>query len=261
LLTLVPVPAHAVQLLAAPRSLSTPAMGTPAVSSLVDKVRSWRLAMPVGRAIAWIGTHHPPGLKQDGSSHSWGPHVDAVTGYGYAGPSNPAWQSANLEIEVAAAANGTSVMRADAVMVWLDPVPVRDNATGPRMRVTVASGCPKSAAGYSDITNQGTDLARRLLPAGKPTAGLECTYYGLNGPRWQLRKQVHLTAAAAQRLASTMSRVSVSHVLGGRVNCPLGDDSVEIIALSYPRRPDVDLWISLGGCSTVRNGIIVANEG
>jgi hypothetical protein len=34
--------------------------------------------------------------------------------------------------------------------------------------------------------------------------------------------------------------------------------SAELIALSYPGRPDVDLWVRLNGCGGVSNGYIFA---
>jgi hypothetical protein len=45
---------------------------------------------------------------------------------------------------------------------------------------------------------------------------------------------------------------------GGVVNCPADDGSAEVLALAYPGRPGVDLWISLNGCGGVSNGYIDA---
>ena len=258
LMTLVPVPSRAIRLAAAPAPLPGPALGMPAAISLIDRVRSWRLPMPLDQAVTWITAHHPHGLSGDGSSSGWSPSEGATTGYSYAGPPSPAWQSSDLEIEVAAAGQGTSVMRADAVVVWLDPVPVRDSATGPRLRVTVAGGCPKTDACVVGVRNQGRDLASRLLPVAKPNAGLECRYYGLNGRPWQLHSRSALGVSAARHLAAAMARLPLSHTIGGVFSCPMDDGSAEIIALSYPGRPDVDLWVKLNGCARVTNGFIAA---
>ncbi len=226
LLSLAPVPGEAVPLGSAPRSLPGPAMGTPGVSSLIDQVRSWRVPMPLSQSLAWLQAHH--------------------------------WQSAELEIAVAPAGSGASIIRADGVVVWLDPSPVPDTMAGPRMRVTVAGGCPGSDAQFAGVSNRGTDLARRLLPAAEPTAGLQCRYYGMNGLARRLRTATRLNLAAARRVARAMAGLLLSHVDGARVSCPADDGSAEVVALSYPDRADVDLWIKLNGCGGVTNGYIAA---
>jgi hypothetical protein len=107
------------------------------------------------------------------------------------------------------------------------------------------------------VTNHDADLARSLVPAGRPAAGLECRYYGMNGHPFRLRSQQRLTAAA-RRVAASMARVPLSHVLGGVMSCPMDDESAELIALSYPGQPDVDLWVWLNGCGGISNGYIVS---
>jgi hypothetical protein len=158
---------------------------------------------------------------------------------------------------VAPAGNGASVIRADGLVVWLDPGPVRDTDPGRRMRVTVASGCPDSDARFTDVANSGPGLASRLLPGTAPAAGLEYRYHGMNGPIWRLRSTSRLNAAAAGRVARSMARLPLGHPEGGVLSCPIDDGSAEVIALSYPGRPDVDLWISLTGCGGVSNGYIL----
>ncbi len=258
LLSLAPVPGEAVPLGSAPRSLPGPAMGTPGVSSLIDQVRSWRVPMPLSQSLAWLQAHHPRGLRDDGSDSAGGPGGITMIGYGYAGQGSPAWQSAELEIAVAPAGSGASIIRADGVVVWLDPSPVPDTMAGPRMRVTVAGGCPGSDAQFAGVSNRGTDLARRLLPAAEPTAGLQCRYYGMNGLARRLRTATRLNLAAARRGARAMAGLLLSHVDGARVSCPADDGSAEVVALSYPDRADVDLWIKLNGCGGVTNGYIAA---
>ena len=267
LLSLAPVPRGARPLHSAPRSLAGPAMGSPDVTSLVDAARSWRVPLSYRQATAWLRQQRPRGLPLDGSSGATSP---LVTGYSYTGPASSGWQSAELEIQVAPAGHGTSVLRADGVVTWLDPVPLRDTARGRRMHVTVAGGCPASDAGYAGVTSRGTDLNRRLLPAAAPVAGLECRYNGIDGSSgyngrggraWQLRRATVLTAARARRLASSMARLPLSHVDGGVTACPLDNGSAEVIALSYPGRPDVDLWLTLTGCGGIANGHIMAGGG
>jgi hypothetical protein len=214
--------------------------------------------MPVSQAIAWLRAHHPRGLAQDGSNTGWGPGQGTTTGYSYASHSSRAWQSADLEIEVAGGGGGTSVLRADAVVVWLDPVPIPDSSAGRRPHLSITAGCPATDKSIAGVTNRGADLRRRLLPAAAPTSGLECRYYGMNGRPFRLRGQVSLTAAAASRVARSIQRLPLSHVVDGVVNCPMDDGAAEVIALSYTGRPAVDLWVTLNGCRYVANGFIQA---
>lgn len=125
--------------------------------------------MPIAQAAAWIGAHRPRGLRRQ-SSFTVGAPVSRVTGYGYTGPASPAWESAQLEVEFLPSGPGATVMRADGVVIWLDPVPVPDVPGG--ARVTVAGGCRGTDKSLGGVTNSGADLRHRLLPAALPTAGL-----------------------------------------------------------------------------------------
>jgi hypothetical protein len=110
------------------------------------------------------------------------------------------------------------------------------------------------------VTSHGADLERQLLPAAAAAGGLECRYYGLNGHPFQLRGVTRLSAAQARHVAATMSAIPLSHALGEVVSCPADDESAEVIALSYPGRGDVDLWVTLNGCTFVSNGFIRASR-
>jgi hypothetical protein len=260
LLLLARVPPGAVRLGRPPRSLPGPAMGTPGVTSLVDQVVAWRVSLPFAATRAWLSAHPPRGLPSDGSASSGNAFAGRTTmaGASYRGPASPAWQSADLEISTAPAAAGGSVIRADAVIVWLDPRPVHSGPGTHPIRVTVTDGCPASDRGVTGVTNPGGGLTRRLLPAGQPAGGLRCRYDGLNGHPWHLVSATRLTAAAARRAARSMARMPLSHTDGGVVNCPMDDGSYAVLALAYPGRPDVDLWIKLNGCRGVFNGYITA---
>ncbi len=254
LMSLVPVPAHSVRLSSPPPSVSWPAMGKPGLQSLIDHVRSWRLAMSFAAASAWIAAHRPAGLHQDGVA------TTPTNGfaYSYPGTVNPAWAGAELDIEVAPAGQAGSVLRADGMVGWLDPVPVRDTTVGKRLRVLAAANCPATDDGVVGVTNPGANLTHALLPAGRPVSGLACTYRGMNGQPFRLRSQQRLAAVQAVRLAVSMSRTPISHPIGAIYNCPMDDGSAELIALSYRGVPDVDLWVWLTGCGGVTNGYIEA---
>jgi hypothetical protein len=254
------VPSGAVRLARPPRSLPGPALGRPAVASLVDRVVVWRVRLPFAAARAWLAAHPPRGLSSDGSA-SGGNVITgqtAMIGVSYRGPASGAWQSADLEISVAPGGSGASVIRADVVIVWLDPRPVQSGPGPHPVRVTVAGGCPTTDQGVTGVSNPGAALKRRLLPPGQPAAGLRCRYDGANGHPWQLVAANRLTAQEARQAARSMARIPLSHPDGAVVNCPMDDGSAEVLALAYPSRPDVDLWIKLNGCRGVSNGSITA---
>jgi hypothetical protein len=261
LLALVPLPAGAVAISRVTVPLPGPvAPVAPSVMSTVDRHWWWRLPMPVAQAAAWIKAHRPRGLGQP-DAFTEGAPVSPLTGYSYPGPANPAWASAQLEVAVGASGPGTSVMRADSVVVWLDPVPAPDNRHGRRVHVSVVGGCPQTDNSLVGVTNSGADLRKRLLPAATPAAGLECWYHGLNDEPSKLSSVTHLAAAAARQVARNMAQLRLGHARGELTNCPSDDGSAAILALSYPGRPDVDLWVDLSGCGGVANGFVVIGVG
>lgn len=46
------------------------------------------------------------------------------------------------------------------------------------------------------------------------------------------------------------------HTDGGSYGCPAAFGTAVVVALSYPGRPDVDLWSETSGCRSVSNGHI-----
>jgi hypothetical protein len=260
LLALAQVPPGAVPVAGPPRLLPGPPMGTPLVSSLVDRVMAWRVRLPFTAVRAWLAAHPPRGLRTDGSASDENAATGQTTmsGTSYRGPASAAWQSANLEISAAPAGPDTTVIRADAVIVWLEPP--APSAPGPgSVRVTLAGGCPPTDKSFTGVINPpGEGLARRLLPAGQPSGGLRCRYDGLNGHPWHLVAAQRLSAAAARQTASQMASLPLSQPAAEVVICPMDDGSAEVLALAYPDRPDVDLWVALNGCGGVSNGYITA---
>ena len=255
LLSLARVPPEAVRLARPPQSLPGPALGRPMVASLVDRVVAWRARLPFAAVQTWLSAHPPYGLHSDGTA---GGGNTTMAGTSYRGPTSRAWQSAELEISAAPAGPDASVIRVDAVIVWLDPRPVPSGPGAHPVRVTVTGDCPAGDQGVTGVANPGAGLTGRLLPPGQPTAGLRCRYDGLNGHPWHLVAARRLTALAAGQAARSMARIPLSHPDGHVVNCPMDDGSAEVLALAYPGRPDVDLWIKLNGCGGVSNGYISA---
>ncbi|HET7018672.1 MAG TPA: hypothetical protein VFI65_32435 [Streptosporangiaceae bacterium] len=264
LMALARIPSGATRLGRPPRSLASPALGTPGVLTLVDHKMSWRVGKPFSIVRAWLAAHRPRGLTAEGWSRNRNirTHQTEMAGTSYPGAASPAWQSASLEISAAIAGAKSTVIRVDAVVVWLDPRPVRSRPGSHPLRVTLASGCPSSDRGVTGVANPGAKLARiltqRLLPPGRPSAGLRCRYYGLDGHPFQSVVATRLGARAAQRAARTMSAIPLSHTDGGVINCPLDTGRYEVLVLAYPGHPDVDLWIHVDGCGGFSNGYISA---
>jgi hypothetical protein len=161
-----------------------------------------------------------------------------------------------------------SGVRADGTAVWLTSVPMRDNRGGPRIRVTIAGGCPKQIAGYYDISNPGSaNLTKRFLPQHSPTNALRCLYLGKTlkdgtrtGP--ELTKVQSLDAGDAKRLQQTINGLPLGSP-GAIVTYGCGPGwnlSAEIIVFGYPGGPDVDLWHSKGCLAGVDNGFITTSD-
>jgi hypothetical protein len=259
-MSLARVPPGAVRLGRLPGSLAGPALGRPGVTSLVDRVLAWRVRRPFAAVQAWLAAHPPRGLPADGSASGGNAKTGqtTMTGTSYRGPASPAWQSADLEISTGPAGPGASVIRVDAVIVWLDPRPLRSGPGAHPVRVTLAGGCPAADSGITGVANPGAGLTRQLLPSGPPAAGLRCRYDGLNGKPFHLVHVQRLSATAARQAARSMAHLPLSHPDGAEVNCPMDDGSAEVLALAYPGHPDVDLWVKLNGCGGVSNGYIMA---
>lgn len=136
--------------------------------------------------------------------------------------------------------------------------PQRDTIVGPRLRVSIATGCPASNARDQGVTNTGDDLNQSLLPAGEPGAALTCSYSGLNGATpFALTLHDLLTQARARNLAALAGQVSLSPIDGG-FSCPNDGGEVTVVAFSYPNRQEVDLWYHHGGCQWLSNGKITS---
>jgi hypothetical protein len=260
LLALAQVPPGATEIAVPPAALSGPIMGTPATTSLIDHARYWQVPMSFADALAWVKGHPPNTLASGGSMSGTGP--DGLSGgYSYQVPDSPGWTQAQLEVGVASAAGGVSDIRADGVAEWFDPVPFQDIAPGPRMRVTVAGGCPATDADDVGVRNTAPDLATMLLPAAAPTSGLMCEYAGLNGKRFGLIKSTAIDVNAAAQLASGVSSSSLSHLDNVEVNCPMDDASITVLVFAYAGRADVDVWYARTGCQSVSNGYITGSPG
>jgi hypothetical protein len=260
LIAVTPVPPGAVAVSGQPAALrgSSPVAGTPVVSSLVTRTAYWTTPSRPADVLTWLKFHPPHHLRQGESPVSRGPHQPTYAGYSWDAASSAAWAQASLGVGVVADGTGSAI-RADAAVVWLDPVPARDDAKGRRLHVTVSGGCPRTGS-YVGVRNTGTDLRTLLLPAATPTAGLVCGYQPRLGPQSAARAR-HLTAAQARSVAAALRAFPLAHVDGGVSACPNDSETYTVVALRYPHRPDVDLWIHDTGCASVANGFISTAAG
>ncbi len=256
LLSLAHIPPNATETSVAPSTQPGPALGAPRDNSLIDHATFYRVPMPFDDAVAWIKAHPPEGLATAGTmSGTGGPRV---AGFSYAQPAG-AWPQAQLEIGIAADGADASDIRIDGVTQWLDPRPERVSASGKRLSVTVAGGCPQSDKAYTNVENEGGELDEAMLPTQIPTSGLVCGYEGLNGTPFALTAQRRLDAAAAKKLSAAVGGLSLAHLDADNVpvSCPFDDGSAAVLVFSYASRPDVAIWYHSRGCQSVSNGRIV----
>jgi hypothetical protein len=255
---MVQLPATATAIATPPPALHKPMMSV-ATSSLVDQARLWRVSMAFSATAAWIRAHPPAGLSKEWQSMG----SSEPSGIGYGDHDSPAWQQAQLQIAVASLSDGGSAIRADAMVAWIDPRPLTDDAAGTRLRVTIDGDCPPTDRGYVGVTNPSTgDLDKSMLPAAAASAGLLCRYAGLNGkPRFALSVHQPLTRDAARQLAALISRIPLGHLDDEARSCPMDDGSVSVLVISYPGRADVDLWYARAGCQSLSNGHIRTSLG
>ncbi len=260
LLRSVVAPPGSVKLASAPSSLlSAPVIGTPATTSLIDDSAFWRVPIPMAATLAWFVGHPPGGLARSGAGSSSSQGVTTSSGYSYAAPSSSAWTGASVELGVASSGPQASVLRADGMAIWIDPVPLRDSQPGLRMRITTESTCPADDRGFVGVTNPAASLNRSLLPPGDPTAGLVCAYYGSNGRPFKLERSKTLVSKAGSALALKLGQLPLGHVDGEAVNCPMDDGSATVVTLAYPQGINFDLWMATTGCATISNGHIMVS--
>lgn len=255
------VPADAVRVHRPPHGLSAP-ISRPPLSSVFVRSAFWTVRSPFATAVASAATLTPAGLVTSWTSTGSGPHLKTA-GIVYAPAVAPAWGRAEYEIDLSRLTAYTTGIRVDAVTTWSDPTPARDTATGPRLRVTVGAPCPAGDRGVVGVRSPGPHLGGQLVYRARPTGARVCSYSGSDSdsdsehPFTLTRSQI-LTAAQAQAVATAVTAVSLAHTDGAAYSCPADFDRSVAIALSYPGRPDVDLWYGTSDCSTLANGHVTA---
>lgn len=258
LVALAPVPVSAMPLAHAPAILAGPVDGVPNTTALVTSTRAFRVPMSVADSETYVKAHPPAGLGYEGGGRTYSGPDGEVFGFAYgSSDTSSAWTNAELEIGITALDEHTSAWRIDGLAIVLDQKPLPDTATGPRLHVTVAQGCPRSDRGIVGVSNDAAGLDRALLPPGEPSAALVCAYQGLNGTPFALLAHRTVDAATAERLAGDVRTSPLSHPAGGAVtSCPADDGRATLLAFHYADGSDVDVFVHTSGCSTIANGVI-----
>ena len=257
LLALAQLPPGALPVDAAPTIFPQPAADDFVSTSMVNRASYWRVPASEASTVAWFRAHRPAELPEGMGSSGTANGLD-FEAMSFKAPDSPAWRQAALSIGVAAAGAAASDVRIDGVAYWLDDVPYADTAEGARLHVTVGTPCPASDNQDVGVTNTGDDLGAALVPAGAPKAALICSYIGLNGDAHQLARSATLDYAAASGLAKLLAATDLAHLDGVVRSCPSGNDSVVVLAFSYPAREDVDIWYDASGCRSIANGRVRA---
>jgi hypothetical protein len=257
LIGLADVPPGARRVQHAPHGLAGPPE-TSTASTMLDRHALWTVRLPFTSALAYVQAHPPAGLADDGNSFDGhGPGL-LVSGFVYDSPVQP-WGSGRFEIEVSRLGPDSTGIRVDAVITWLDPRPERDTVTGPRLRITVGATCPISDERTEGVRSPGRFLSTQMVPAAKPTVARICWYSGFDpAPGFRLVRQQVRTAAGADAIATAAAAIPLTHDDGEAISCPADVGQAIAIALSYPGRPDVDLWYRTTGCPSLANGHITA---
>jgi hypothetical protein len=234
----------------------------PGASSIVIKTWSWDVPMSLSDTAAWFQAHPPSGVTMSGTMSGSDNGVRSQ-GFTYFAKRGVEEGQSQLEIGIVAARAGHASIRADGIVVWLDPTPIKDNFRGARVRLTVAQGCPQTLpADVEDVTNDRhqADLKSRLVPNEKPAGSLECDYFQSFGAQAVLSTQKRLDATEATAVALSLFERDPSHPDGEISSCGagIGEQQLEVLVFSYSDRADVDIWSSGGAgiCGGTSNGVI-----
>jgi hypothetical protein len=254
------IPPDAVALRSAPPGLEGPAVGTPVLSSYATVAGFWRVPMSYAALDEYVGRHPPAGLTSPSEGYVGPGGVAPAHGHAWQDdPSHRSPQGGQLAITVASIPGSPdmSYLRVDAGSEWLDPHPIPDRMTGPRLRLETGESCPDRAIG--GVRNDGADdLDGVLAPNATPASGRICVYGGGNHPA-ALQRQRTLARAEAARVAAAAHAVVLAHPNGLVLHCPAFLGWTFVVVLSYPSRSAVDLLIVAGGCGSASNGHVTTS--
>lgn len=237
--------------------LSQPAMGIPGAGNEIDLTSFWVVDKSMDSTSSWVRDHRPSGLSFGGDGHGADANDEvAWRGVSWSAPPSNAVPTAQLEVAIAPDGPSRSFVRLDGLTVWRTTKPTKDRFSGPRVRVTIEGGCPKTNRG--DVINHDPALRSELIPATPPREGLLCSYR--TGATTALTGAHRLDSTKAARLAKAIRALPIGSE-GGGLSCnplPKYDD---IIVLEFQDHEEVDLWYSPFACPAgLDNGYIMALE-
>ena len=225
----------------------------------VDVARYWNVPMSLRETVKWLERHPPAGRRY--SVGSGGANYNSL-GWHLLDDENQAYSDRTIQYEIVTARGGHSLMRVDGTTLWVSSTPTADSLGAPKLRVTIAGGCPLSLGSYKDISNPPSqDLKSQLVPSTEPTGELRCDYEGpAQGAAPHLKKQTALGENDARKIAKEMRTLKVGFsgpFVGSCLIIPAPIRVIEIVVLSYPGRPDVDLWFASSCRGYVANGFVM----
>jgi hypothetical protein len=220
----------------------------PVVIALVARRTYWRVPLAQAQVARWFREHAGRGLGlwMDGiSGVPKGEHLEDLS---FRGPDTGAFDDLTLDVDVASGGRRESLVRIAASAFWLDPTPLPDDASGSRLHVTVAGGCPASPGNAVGVRNDGPPVTDALVPAQTPRRGLVCDYGHAEMHRWKPVQVEELDAAAAARAAGQLRAMPLAHPSAGAVqprSCPpslMLPSPTRIVVLAFDGRPDLAVW-------------------
>lgn len=160
-----------------------------------------------------------------------------------------------LIVGIGLAGVGVAVARnADDRVLQQFRTPVDAHADNP-IRVTIASGCPASIKGHDGVSNPTPNHLRSIIAPSNPTGGLVCRYTPMlillpgHDKHGALYRSASLSEKNARRLVDEMQGIQKKALFAHNLECPQAPfEEFDIIVLSYPDRPDLDLLVSTAGC-------------
>jgi hypothetical protein len=192
-----------------------------------------------GRTVAWVRDGRLRALHLGGRERSWRL------------PGDFASELAVTRAHVYALSRG-HVWRGDIAL----PLP-REAAPPHSTRVVAGQQCPRRDRG--ELVSAGPGLRRRLVPRGPSSVSL-CRYSARYGRRvpvaGRLLRKRSYGAGVAKLLTRAFDRLQPPRE--GAVSCPNDDGSALLALFAYPHRLPVAVTISLSGCPSARNGVVVA---
>lgn len=187
-----------------------PQVGVPGSDNLVDAYATWVVPAPPTAVLAWARQRAAAaGLVQQASGGSSGPGFKAQ---GLAFVRQTGSLTPGIQVSVQAAGQGKSVVRYDAMVIWLPPRPAAEDLPSgvTRVQVDLLSGTPQEAVASATVTATGEVDQLVALVNGLPTAAP-----GVSDCPAERGQEVRLTFVGPGKTSVTVSQGSCGFVRFG----------------------------------------------